>query len=155
MQVEIREMQPRKAVCMSHRGPYFLIGSTFGQLGAWLKETGVESAEGMAVYYDDPESTPPDELRSEAGAFVAADFTTDDSRVHVIEVAGGTYAVAMHAGPYDGLPAVWMELAGKWLPSSGYAFGTAPGLEIYLNDCTQVAPEDLRTEICVPLSSAK
>lgn len=43
------------------------------------------------------------------------------------------------------------ELAGKWLPSSGYAFGDQPGFEVYLDDCSKAPPAELRTEICVPI----
>jgi len=151
MQVEIREMGPRKAVCFAHRGPYFMIGQTFGKLGAWLAETGLTPGLGIGIYYDDPEATPADELRSDAGTIVPDDFVTDDPRVHIVDVAGGTYAVGLHAGPYDGLPNAWGEMVGKWLPASGYSFGASPGFELYLNDCTKVPPDELRTEICVPV----
>ena len=63
MNVEIREIGPRKAVCISHRGPYFTIGGTFARLGAWIDETHSPSGLGIALYYDDPGATPADELR--------------------------------------------------------------------------------------------
>jgi AraC family transcriptional regulator len=151
MQVQIREFKPRKAICMTHVGPYFMIGQTFGQLGSWLAETGLTAGPGLAIYHDDPEATPAAELKSEAGMFVPDDFVTSDSRVHVVEIAGGTYAVGTHVGPYDGLPRAWGEMVGKWLPASGYAFGDSPGLEIYLDDCSKVPPAEVRTEICVPV----
>ncbi len=153
MHVEIRAFPPRKAVCMSHRGPYFMIGKTFGELGAWLKEAGLEAGPTLGIYYDDPEATPPEELRSDAGAFVPGDFTTEDPRVHIVDIAGGLYAVGTHIGPYDGLPGAWGEVAGKWLPTSGYAFGDAPGLEIYLDDCSKIPAAEVRTEICVPVKA--
>jgi AraC family transcriptional regulator len=153
MQVEIRHFPPRKAVCMSHQGPYFMIGRTFGQLGAWLQETGIEAGPHLGLYYDDPGVTPPEELRSDAGVFVSEDFVTDDPRVHVVDVAGGAYAVGTHVGPYDGLPNAWGEMVGKWLPASGYAFGDAPGLEVYLDDCAKVPPAEVRTEICIPVKA--
>jgi AraC family transcriptional regulator len=153
MQVEIREMPPRKAVCVSHRGPYFMIGSAFGQLGAWMKENDIPPGPTVGIYYDDADATPAEELRSDAGAFVAEDFTTSDPRVHVVDIPGGTYAVATHRGPYDGLPNAWAELMGKWLPASGYSYGDAPGIEIYADDCTQIPPEQVRTEICIPVKA--
>lgn len=154
MQVELREMEPRKAVCMSHQGPYFMIGKTFGELGAWVQENGVNAGPGIGIYYDDPDATPVAELRSDAGVFVPNDFETTDPRVHVIEVAGGLYAVGTHVGPYDGLPNAWGEIVGKWLPSSGYAFGDAPGIEVYIDDCSQVPAEQVRTEICIPVKTS-
>jgi AraC family transcriptional regulator len=151
MQVEIRELEPRKALCMAHRGPYFMIGQTCMKLFEWLKEAGVTAGHGVCLYYDDPEATPAAELRSDAGAFVPNDFVTDDPRVHLVEVAGGKYAVGTHVGPYDGLPNAWRDLVGKWLPASGYAFGDAPGFELYLDDCAEVPPSQVRTEVCVPI----
>ena len=93
MRVEIRQLEPRKAVCMTHRGPYFMIGQTFGQLGAWLKETGLDAGPGLAIYFDDPEATPAAELKSYAGVFVPDGFVSDDPRVQLVDVAGGSYAV--------------------------------------------------------------
>jgi AraC family transcriptional regulator len=153
MQVDIREFKPRKAVCMTHRGPYYMIGQTFAQIAAWIKENGVDAGPFMALYYDDPEATPPAELRSDAGAFVPDGFVPNDPRVHLVDVAGGTYAVGTHVGPYDGLNNAWGEIMGKWLPSSGYACGMAPGLEIYLDDCAVVPPEKVRTEVCVKVQA--
>ncbi|HLJ53835.1 MAG TPA: AraC family transcriptional regulator [Chthonomonadaceae bacterium] len=150
MEVEIREAPPRKAVCMAHSGPYFMIGRTFGALGAWLGETRTETGRGVALYYDDPSTTPADELRSDAGAFVADGFETADPRVHVVNVPGGAFAVGTHHGPYDGLPAAWDEMR-KWINASGRAYRDAPSFEVYLNNCMDTAPADLLTELYVPV----
>lgn len=151
MDVEIREFEPRRAVCMSHHGPYFMIGQTFGQLGQWLGQSGIPAGPMVGIYYDDPESTPAAELRSEAGAIVPHDFVNTNPQAHIVDIPGGTYAVATHVGPYDGLPNAWAEFTGSWLPSSGYTFGDAPGLEIYVNDCMHVPPAEARTELCIPV----
>jgi AraC family transcriptional regulator len=153
MKVEIRQCEPRKAVCMSHQGPYFMIGQTFGRLGEWFAETGVDAGARLGLFYDDPDTTPVAELRSDAGAFVPDDFVISDPRVHVIEVTGGTYAVATHVGPYDGLPNAWCEMVGKWLPTSGYAFGDSPSFEVYLEDCSKVPASELHTELYVPVKA--
>ena len=151
MHVEVREIPLRKAVCMSHQGQYFMIGKTFEQLGTWLQEAKVGTENFIALYYDDPEVTPVSELRSDAGAFVPDDFVSDDPRVHVVDVAGGTYAVGKYVGPYDGLPGAWGELIGKWLPSSGYTICDAPCFEVYIDDCAKVPAAELRTDVCVPV----
>jgi AraC family transcriptional regulator len=154
MQVEIREIAPRKAVCMSHRGPYYMIGQTFERFGAWLNENNLETQGRLALFYDDPEATPVNELRSDAGAFVADGYTTNDPNVHVVDVAGGTYAVATYIGPYDGLSNAWNEFGGKWLPGSGYSFAQAASFEVYLNGCHETDPSQLRTELYIPVVAA-
>ena len=149
MNIEIREIPPRRIACVSHRGPYHLIGKAFGELGAWAQEAGAQAGPMLGVYYDHPGATPAEELRSDAGLVVPAEFATDDPRVHVVDLPGGTYAVGTHVGSYEGLPNAWAELTGKWLPLSGCTLAAAPALEVYLDDCAVVPAEQVRTEICL------
>lgn len=151
MQVEIRELPPRRAICMAHSGPYFMIGQTFDRLVRWMQEQNIPLGPAIALYYDDPDTTPAAELHSHAGVLVPDDFVRADPAVETLTIAGGLYAVGTHLGPYDGLPNSWSDLLTKWLPTSGYAFGDLPGYELYLNSCAEVAPEALRTEMCVPI----
>jgi AraC family transcriptional regulator len=153
MEVEVREIAPRKAVAMSHRGPYHEIGRTFGQLAGWLKEKGIEAGPFVGLYYDDPSTTPPADLKSDAGALVPDGFSTNDPRVHIIDVGGGKYAVATHVGPYHTMGESWTRLMGEWFPASGCAHRMAPGLEIYVDDCDTVGPENARTELCAPVTA--
>jgi DNA gyrase inhibitor GyrI len=44
-------------------------------------------------------------------------------------------------------------MIGKWLPSSGYAFGDSPGFEVYVDTCSKVPAAEVRTEICVPVKT--
>jgi AraC family transcriptional regulator len=41
---------------------------------------------------------------------------------------------------------------GEWLPQSGETSGPGVAYELYRNDPTDTAPEDLVTEIYVPLA---
>ncbi len=154
MNVEIREFPEQTAVCMPHSGPYYLIGATFRKLGVWLHEHNVSFLPGIGLYYDDPTTTPESELHSDAGAIVAPDFTTDDPAVHVVKVAGGTYAVATYLGPYEGLPAAWGELMGTWLPNSGHLPEMKTPFELYLNDCQSLPPAEWLTELYVAIKPA-
>ena len=153
MNVETRTLETRKIVCMSHTGPYYMIGATFGALAGWLQENSIPMGQTAALYYDDPDVTPVDQLRSDAGAFVPNDFVTEDPRVQVKDIAGGLHAVATHIGHYDGLNRAWAELVGQWLPSSGYTFPDTPCFEVYLDDCSVTPPAEVRTELCIPLQA--
>ena len=154
MEVEIRTLESRKIVCMPHTGPYYMIGATFDALAGWLKENQVEVGLTAALYYDDPDVTPVEQLRSDAGAFVPDDFTTNDTRVQVKEITGGLYAVTTHIGHYDGLNSAWGRFVGEWLPSSGYTFPDTPCFEVYLDDCSVTPPAEVRTELCIALKVA-
>lgn len=61
-------------------------------------------------------------------------------------------AAMLFTGPYSGLKAAYDYLYGDWLPSSGREMRDAPSYEVYLNSPMDTAPEDLLTEICVPLA---
>lgn len=151
MNIEVKEIPARRAVCVSHSGPYYMIGAAFGRIAQWVKSTGTEAREGVGIYYDDPSVVPPDQLRSHAGQLVNIDFATDDPAVEVVDLPGGLFAVATHMGPYDGLMNAWTELYTQWMPTSGYEFGLAAAHEIYVNDCSEVPPEEVRTDLYLSL----
>ncbi|MFZ1481646.1 MAG: GyrI-like domain-containing protein [Paracoccaceae bacterium] len=60
-------------------------------------------------------------------------------------------AVLAFKGPYAGLPAAYDQLFGIWLPQSGEEPADSPVFELYLNTPMDTAPEQLLTEICMPL----
>jgi AraC family transcriptional regulator len=151
MQVEIREAPTRRTLCIEHRGPYYLVGVAFGSLFQWLAVNPIAHAEGIALYYDDPAITPPDELKSDAGVIVADDFTTNDPAVHVVDVPGGRFAVVTHVGPYEALNAKGSEFYGQWLPKSEHSLRPDPCFELYVNDCASVGPENAITELWIPV----
>jgi DNA gyrase inhibitor GyrI len=131
MEIEVRQVEPMRLAAARHNGPYWQIGQTFSKLGPWLEQAGVPYRKLVAVYYDDPQTTPPDELTSDAGTTVERDVVLVHEHLHVVDLEGGEYAVATYFGPYSGLPGAWRELIDQWLPSSGRKVGYGPSLEIY------------------------
>ena len=67
------------------------------------------------------------------------------------EIPAGTYAVAMHHGPYEQLSKTWSELCGQWVPKNGYLLRDTPSFEIYLNDPRSTPPEQLLTDCYAPV----
>lgn len=67
-------------------------------------------------------------------------------------LAGGTYAVLVHAGAYDTILDSYVTLLGGWLPRQGWDLADEPVLERYIVPVGSVAPEQLRTEVCVRLA---
>jgi AraC family transcriptional regulator len=153
MHVEIREMPERRVGTVRHVGPYDRIGQAFARLGAIAGPAGLlqapESAM-IAIYHDDPEATPPDQLRSDAGIAVPEHATLPASLVEQRLVAG-RYASTVHVGGYDRLGDTWMRLMGEWLPASGHRMAPGVSYELYLNTPMTAPEERLETAIFIPI----
>ena len=149
---EIRNEPTRRIGALPYVGPYNLISRAYDKLGAVLGARGLWPQAGamVAVYYDDPDATPPAELHSHAGVVFGPDVALDPP-LEVVSLPAGPHAVMTYRGPYSGLGAAYGVLFGQWLPASGREPADSPVFEIYLNTPMDTAPEDLVTEICVPL----
>jgi len=154
MEVEIKQMPELRVGTVHHAGPYNQIPEAFGRLNAIAQRAGLfrhPDAAMIAIYYDDPETTPQDQLRSDAAVTLPKDASLpeglDDQRIE-----GGRYARTEHVGPYEKLGDTWARFLGEWLPASGNRIGTGSMYEIYRNDPTKVPPSELRTELYISLA---
>jgi AraC family transcriptional regulator len=150
--VEIADQPPRRLAAVAHSGPYPEIGGAFEKLSAIISARGLWPAVrgGVAVYYDDPAATEPRALRSHAG-FVLDEAAAMPAGLDEVRIARGPAAVLHFRGPYAGLEAAYGYLYGTWLAQSGREPADAPVYEVYLNGPSDVPPEELLTEIVVPL----
>ena len=154
LDVQVRTLDPLRLAAIRHVGPYQAIGGAFERLMGWAFQRGLvgPGALTVGVYHDDPNVTSPDELRADAGVSVAADVQPDSSAgVSIVDVPRGEYAVGTLRGSYEQLPAAYDWLIGQWLPSSGREADDRPCLDVYRNSPMDTAPEDLVTEIYLPL----
>lgn len=155
-QTTIRETPPIRVAALAHRGDYGQIGTTFEQLAAIAADMNLFGplTHTFAIYYDDPSATPRDELRANACLAVALTATRDwpsGGPLEMREIRGGRYAVTLHVGPYAELPRAYQWLYGSWLPQTSEQPAAAPLVEAYLNDARKVPPEELQTEVWLPL----
>lgn len=67
-------------------------------------------------------------------------------------LAPGRHAIFMHVGPYDTMHRTWQAIYSDWLPASGEVLRRAPPMELSINSPDDVPPEELRTEIWIPLA---
>ena len=150
--VTLRQDPARRLACIPHRGPYAEIGRAFERLGATIGARGLCGQMGkmVGVCYDSPADTKPADLRSHAGFEIRAD-TPVAAPLEEVHLPTGRHAVLTFKGAYAGLPAAYDQLFRNWLPASGETPAHSPIFEVYLNNPMDTAPEDLVTEICLPL----
>ena len=153
MDVDIRQMPELRVGTVRHVGPYNQIPKAFERLGAIAGPAGLLRQAGsmMAIYHDDPETTPQDQLRSDAALVVPEGVGLPGGLVEQ-HIAAGRYARTLHVGPYEQLGDAWARFLGEWVPASGNRIGSGVSYEIYLNTPEQVPKNELRTELYVPLA---
>ena len=152
-------------------GDYMTVGTEFEKLAAsavlngWMPD--VQAFTG--IYLDDPAFVSREILRS----FIAirCDRTTVElNKVEFPEASvlghrqprvgeeriysypGGLYAILLHRGPHALLEQAYSWLYSVWLPASGYEIRDLPCSENYLNSPNDTVPDELLTEVCVPLA---
>lgn len=155
MDVQLEVRPEIRVAALAHAGPYNAIGSAFDRLSTLAGPAGLfalPNARMIAVYYDDPESTPADSLRSAAGVTTSLDAALPPN-LHEIRLPEGRWACAVHRGSYDGLGDAWQRLLGQWLPNSGLRMGSGECYELYLNHPGNAREEDLETLLYVPIAS--
>jgi AraC family transcriptional regulator len=150
--LNVQTLESGRLAAIRHTGPYNEIGPAFRELGKIAGQAGLFKSPGalmVGVYHDDPNTTDASKLRSAAGVTIPADGPVPPGLVEE-KIHGGEFAMTTHVGPYDGLPDAWRR-ASETVAGSGRKRRHAASYEIYLNDPTQVAEAELKTEIWIPI----
>jgi AraC family transcriptional regulator len=152
----IETRQPVKTICYSLQGDY-LTCDYAKAWGAIMKcaskyNLNPSECEYMTVYYDDPSVTEAGKQRADVCLATPVEIIPDDG-VQTKEIYGGKFAVYLYKGPYQQLGSVYDTIFGKYIPDGGYKLDDSriAMLEKYLNDPADTKPEDLVTEIYVPI----
>lgn len=153
MNVAIEQMPSLRIATVQHVGPYNRISEAFQRLGAIAGRAGLvrDGTMMLALYHDDPETTPASQLRSDAGITVPDDLPLPPGLVEK-RLPAGRYAHGTHLGPYDTLGDTWSRMMGEWLPASGERIGGGASFEVYRNTPADTRPEDLRTDLYLPIA---
>jgi effector-binding domain-containing protein len=123
------------------------IGAGVHAVLAELARRGVEPAGPLVVVYHgeiDEDTVAPVEI-----AFPVAAPFHGDGVVYGTELPGGPAAVTLHRGPYAEIGPAYLAVSG-WVQDHGHELNGGPR-EVYLNDPSQVGPDDLQTEIQWPI----
>jgi len=153
MNAEITSRPELRVAAVQHVGPYNRISEAFARLGATAGPAGLIGPEStmIAIYHDDPETTPEEDLKSDAAVTIPAGKALPKGLTE-FRIPAGRYARATHVGPYEGLGDAWARFMGEWLPASGQRFGDGVSYEVYRNNPSNTAPDDLITDMYIPLA---
>lgn len=153
MTPEIRTIAPMPVLFVRRTGPYGqAAGEAFGVLGQFAGPRGLfgPASKMIGISHDDPHVTGEAKFRYDACVTIDREVKPE-GEVGQKTIAGGKYAVFVHEGSYDGFQNTYDRIFRTWLPASGEKLREEPCFEVYLNMPGQVRPEDLRTEIWLPL----
>jgi AraC family transcriptional regulator len=154
MQPEIRTMPEQRVLFVRKTGRYDKVAAE-----AWSTLMGFaysrrlmgKNTRGIGISRDNPDITPEEKIRYDACITIDKDVKPEDE-IGIQTLNGGRYAVFLHKGPYDKLGETYNAIFSGWFPSSGERLRDAPYFEVYLNrDPRRTKPENLRTEICIPI----
>ena len=153
MEVRFETRKPVRVAFVRHVGPYRECGAAWEKLCGFAAQKGWFSSDilRIGISHDDPDVTEPDKLRYDACLTVSGEFEAT-GEIGVQEIPGGAYAIVTHRGPYGTLEETYRRLFREWVPTSGRELLSAPCFEVYHNDPNATRPDDLITDIYVPLA---
>ena len=152
----VEQLRPLRVAFIRHVGPYEAVIPVFNHLSEWVRERQHEPTDVMwiGVPHDNPAVTPPNKLRFDCCVMVTGDIAAA-GEIGVREIGGGAYATTTHYGAFDGLVETYGWLGGHFMPSAGLIPRQAPAIEIYLSNPETTAPEQLLTDILLPVEGGR
>ena len=153
-ELSIVEVPAQTVLSMRKRGKYEEIPAMFAAVFPFAIEKGLQ-IQGPPLFLtremSEEEALAADEA-GDADLEVAVPISgktegTDEFKCY--ELPGGKMARILYKGPYQNSKPAYEKLF-AWLEENGKSI-TGPIRELYLNDPSQTAPEDLLTEIFAPM----
>ena len=157
MEIKIKNLDPKEVAYISFVGNYInnpqIFKDLFCKLGAWAGPKNIidKNTVFLASYQDDPNVTPPDELKLEICMSIPKN-TEVDGKIKKQNLPGGKYAV-LHAelksseeyGP------AWNDVV-EWTKKNNLKIDMSrPSYEIYLNDPEKHPKKHHIVDICLSI----
>ena len=133
-------------IYLEHVGSYDQVGAVFGQIAEYAARKQL-AGQIVGVYYDDPATVAPENLRCEIG-IVVPEGTMPDSGFGIQEIPARTVAYAELKGPYDKIAEEYPYMY-EWVEKNGFKVA-GPLMEVYLKAGPDVPSEELITEVRIP-----
>ncbi len=117
---------------------------------AYSKQLITSQTTNIGITYDMPEFTHEEKIRYCACITINQNYKAQGD-VGVKLIPGGRFATFIHQGPYAELCYTYDYIYNDWHSNNENTLGHHPSFSIYLTDPMKVAPENLLTEIYVPI----
>jgi AraC family transcriptional regulator len=151
MILNIKTLDRLTVACVRHTGPYDGCEAAWDKLLSWADEQRLNPKESMflGICHDDPMLVADNDIRYDA-CITISDRMVPGEEVIIKEVGGMDFVSFLHVGPYDGLEDAYSRVQGDWMKHPR-PLAQGPSIEIYVNDPRQTPPDQLVTEVCLPL----
>jgi effector-binding domain-containing protein len=155
-EVKVKNVGEKKVASLWYKGLPFqeTVPKAFNELVGWMKQKGLPmpagSPWGLTLYYDDPKSVAPGDVRFKVAIPVPEDaeiLTEGQAAVEMIPSYRAAYLIVR--GSYENLEDVYRRLA-DWVEQNGHQIIDAPR-EVMVNWSETMLPDDWVTEIHFPI----
>ena len=151
---EIKELPVRNVIYIRLFGDYKLNDycGTWMRLQQFVQEEKLPMGEVMpyCIFHDDPKVTPIEKLRTDV-CMVMPTAATPKGNIGFKQLPAGRYAIFLYKGSYEHLQSVYDTIYGKYIPEMECTFRDEASAERYLNHPADTAPDELLTEIYIPI----
>ena len=151
---EIKELPVRNMIYIRLFGDYKLNDycGTWMRLQQFVQEEKLPMGEVMpyCIFHDDPKVTPIEKLRTDVCMVMPA-AATPKGNIGFKQLPAGRYAIFLYKGSYEHLQSVYDTIYGKYIPEMECTFRDEASAERYLNHPADTAPDELLTEIYIPI----
>ena len=148
--VRIETINSIEVYALRHVGDYLKCYDTWDKLVqfAWNNSLNCKEMRSFGIVYDDPDVVETSKLRYDACVSKTKEVELKNG-VELKQIEGGKYAIFLHKGSYESLIETYTAVFGSWVQENNVELRDAPPIEEYI--VADVKPEDLRTELWVPI----
>jgi len=130
-----------------------MMTSGFMELGRWIEAGHQPVGPFLAMYFEDPEKTPAQDLTCKIMFPIGPDATGTE-KIVIEDLPEMEAAVVQYKGPYGQSGDIWTAL-GKWVTENSYEYSGAP-MEVFLKSPGDNVPEsEYLTEIRWPVKKTE
>lgn len=151
MEITEKRIEEAKVAYIPFMGSYDKIPELMGEVAQWLMDKKLEMT-GLVygTYFNTPEEVPEEKLQYEIGfGFEGQVDTMQDGKIGIKEIPEHTVLAAMHKGPYTEVGPV-IHAVIDYAVQNDYDI-VGPISEAYFNDPMVTPPEELLTEVRIPV----